>query len=964
MGYELEKFAEEIQQIVKQKKLYTQDIGADNNSSAPLSDAEVADLNEGLSGEVITSGFTEIDAENLRAKLSVAPKENTDSLYIKTGKDTKPELKNNYPNEGLLELTTESIQKYSLMYPNLARAYVKSGMVFLIDSEGNVIRDVNGEPVVLNSQINPKFDLISFYLRHSNGLVDINKLLQFEGMQKQITGMSEKDEGFDRIKSEIMYQKFKLMGDDEQTNYVITMLCNAFNNNKNEWLNILNEFCNFKSRMIDEEYGISSREKFLENITHPEDLIAYINKVTNDGSNRLLRTDLLGEIITGISKAIRAYKLIAANLPNKITAEILSQIDFSFVSAGAVKAYFGENASVLNVLNLKENTETEDKYDNKADLKLFISGFDGISVKKFRLKIAEAQSIDELNLIKEIIDKSMYKSSDKQILYDECFKQQVRLQSKSDEELEFLSKSEVYDNRDGKVSEDFKQKLRSQISYKIFKYCKNTQQREMAKLLLNDERLYFINTENSEDIFRWIVENCKTKDDFEAKKTFLNSALQQKNLIDKNGVLNKYVFCCVNKVNAQTVGFLLEALNEYINNLSFINADVFGYILNCIDSQDDLGNLAKLKGVELSELENTNSNDGSIRNLFARVNSQNIYGKTFNDIVSEVLNNDADSQSINNFDSETSEREKNKLLNDDEYLSEYSYCITNFVKNGFKTSKPKILQEIVINDVLEDNEKVFVDFTTGRNYTTRDLEELFKYTQKDSSKDVLTELCKRSEFSASDILSVMDGTTEKSNKFTKRILGLTNVTAKEKVDIIKSLHRIDYKYSDLIEELINNGEFDSKLISKVLETAQLLDKNNARWKNGKINPKKVNLYLNLLNNPDTRKFTLELLNKGWDIDAIANLSKEELSSGTIKGNLQNISNEKVDFFKQLGFSETEAIALINIIYKKDSINNDMWNYAVKLADSGIPKHQIIKILRYDLNPIVDKMPNAKKRKDI
>ena len=1087
MDFNLGKTAEELQQKIKH--IFLNRKSTDTIDEFKFSASESEELKEGLSGEYISSGFTDAESEELINSLS-----GTKSIeYLTVDGDGQKKNLTFYgeEREGFLELTPDSLQFYINIYPNIAKAYIKGSIVTLLDSNNSPILDSMGKPVIVDytqSSQSDKINLISFYLNHLEGKLDVNKLFKLKELQDRINLTPQTDKSYAELQSEIEVQKFEMMNDNERKNYMSAKMLNAFNNgDKISWFNALNEFYKYKCKIIDKKFGITGTKEFLDNKTYFNDLIAYIDKIVDNAEDKLTKTKLMLEILNGIGEAIDFFigtqGLTMMGISGTGTKASPSVPKTSPVLEGAIQAYFGtENASlivsgVIDSVNTETNSQvkTADAKNSAGDMtknesKSFIEGFKGLEVKDFRNKISEILTLDDLTIIRKMIEELPYSKVEKRMLQNKCTKQQGKIQranvndeapqhSPQDEKIVTGDASAIRTCAgDGADIKDRikKQKVRSQTAYAIFKECKTSVQREMAKIILNDSRIC-MPEQQLKFVYEAILKNCKTKSDLKIKQKFIAKMMENPKLLNEDGMLAPNLIYCLRDVNTEIFDMWIDILNEYQKTNSKLNNNSFAYMMLFIRKAKDAELFKKFLNNnkinfdlfdtythdELQQickilLESNNGQFGKyckipieeiINNYNLRkIVSTHVQGGSANDIeyirdkllLKEILRSNKEpfllnyegtiydySNKIKNllehlgcstdshanehlarlfsdvildeklwknpktleslFDesygtayhfevilkaikngAESLSQQELELFFIDAYMlkADFSSYINRFINNSFKPVEGSTVQIDILNRILMNDRDLFKDFTTNRIFTDEDLDNLLGKAHMGYGKDILENLCKQQEYSAKDIFDVMNHTLEHSVDLTKKILGVTNLTSKEKVDLIVSLDVRDSQLENLISILINQENLDLRTIPKILEAVKILDEHDANGNNWTVDPAKLDRYISLIKKTKTSSWVIKMLNAGWDIETISKLSpaKQEFYMKKMDGKIVEVKDKNVKFFMNFGLEMKEAEAIVKAISQNGILNIEMQKTAIDLINAGIPKNHIGNIL--------------------
>lgn len=1053
----LDKLAEEFQRKIKQVLKSDNKTESEKSSADKLTASEVKDLNKELSGEEITKGFTEAEAEELTKNLSGDRGVSADLMeYTTTDEAGNKQSVTFYGDsrEGMLDLTQDSLEFYRDKYPNVAKAYLSGGVVTLLDSSNNAILDSNGKPVTVDySKVkdSPSLNLVSFYINHSGGELDINKMFELQALQEQMNSTPETDSNYQVLMSEIEIQKLDMMSEEERKNSITTKMWNAFNNgDKTALFNALSEFYEYECRVIDRKLGITGTKEFIKEKTHLNDLVDYINKVLDDNTAKLTKTELAWEIIKGVGDAIDSFigtqGLTMVGVLGSATKAASAIPKLGPWLAGAIQAYFGvEGLTLIGSGTIDGyNAETKEQARGagaelglggimaKGGLKSFKAGFKNLELKTFRSKISESKTLEELDVIREIIEESSYSKAEKAMLQNECAKQQGVIQSNWKEVRASAKESPLYHRTvyDEKVND---QDTRIKLSYRLFKICKTPAQKEMAKLILSDKRLYLSN----KAAFDLIVENCTTQENVNMYMQFMSKLLSSKKFqvgseFSPKGAVDEYLLTYAGKnLKPELFDIQLKILDAYAQNNVAMKLSDFGYLMHmAIDmpsctkfleflqneklyrkklEPDEITNLGKIAqcGSDIPLEQIYSSSDAkAIASLWlknsklinlcntilqdeALYNGEPIYLKNgtllsnYGDRIASVLNicddyvQMGDPYHIRDFVSrivlnEGLRKDNGVLESLNKILKRKQYKLhgyTELIEELFSIYEKKEIKDFTsdkigaVSEYLYDNykpldktplkdkivsflssfDKIYTNFTSGREYSSENVTDLYKYLTKGCPKDIIMQACKDKDLSANNIILIADYTTEKTVDFTGKLLKATRLTADEKVNIIMSVGSKP-EMIKIAELLLEESSLDTKVIQKILKTTKILDENDAGGNNGNVDPKKVDKYLRLLQSPKTRDWTIKMLNEGWDIETISRLAATKQNFYMNREGQASVTDKNVSFFMDFGLNAKEADAIVKAISQNGVVNTEMQKTAVDLINSGIPKHKIGQIM--------------------
>ncbi len=1049
MSLDSDKFVDSVRQKINH---FLSNTSADENSSdSALTPAEAECLNQKLSGEYITQGFSESEAEELANNFSSQSVEQIDT--IKYSDNIKKSVTfYGEEREGILDLTPDSIKYYISKYPNIAKAYISNGIVTLLDSKNRAILDSSGQPVTINCNSEDaahNLDIVSFYINHVENTLDVNKLFELQALQDSVNSTPLTDKSYRELQSEIEIQKLDMMSEEEQKNYMTAKMWNAFNRkDKSAWLTALGEFYEHECRLIDKNLGITGTKEFLKQKTHLNDLVAYIDRILDDKTDKLTKTEQIWEIIKGIGDAIDAFIGTQGTTMMSVwgaAAKAASAVPkIGPILAGAIQAYFGEEGLVLIGSGVIDSAQAQTKEQArnagaefglggimaKGGLSSFKAGFKGLELKEFRSKISKTETLEELDVIREIIEESSYSKAEKQMLKNECAKQQGYIQSNW-KEVQQSAKESPLNNRS--ASENFDdQKIRSQLAFKLFKICKTPVQRQMAKIILNDKRLYLSACPD----FEAIIKNCTSQEVLNMYMQYLSKIMQNSKLYEADGFVDPLMLCNILKLSPELFNTQMKILDAYakkdINIAAYVFRDVFylasdgglktyekllEFLMNKnlysklshdfaigelrgIISCDSAISLEKiLSSSDAKRIASewiTNKKVTNLRNKFLEdetlYKGEPIYLKNgtlladygasiarildkLNDYLEHCPKDKADYaynfiekillnesfrkdfgvlQSIENilmkdsFYTEEAFRIKEQVFKIFEtkeiqgFSSDKLSLVLHYLDSNFINLNDKITLRERIKFVLNSFDEIYTNFTSGREYSYGNVTDLYLYT-KSRQTDIIIDMCKNKDYSAQNILYVASVTSEKTVNFIRKITNSNRLTTQERVSTIMAVGD-NADLMKITEFLLNQGNLNLKVLPKIIEATKIMDAHDAGGNNGKIDPKKVDKYLRLLQNPKTRDWVIQMLNEGWDIETISRLSATKQGFFTENNSTAHVKDENIKYFMEFGLNEKEANAVVKSISQGGAINTEMQNTAVDLINAGIPKHRIGQIL--------------------
>ena len=434
MEFKLSKFSEDMQAKIKAAFQSDNKIDEKEARELGLSKEEVSALSRELSGQIQSIGdyaeFTQKDNEGNKQTLT---------LYGER-------------QEGVLTLTQDSIDFYKKKYPdaNISGAYLKDGVVTLLNKNGETAKDSDGAVIKVdfNTHLpqNP-VNLVDFYLSHSGENFDINKLISYQALQDRLNSTPETDENYTQLKSEIEVQKLALMSYDERKNYMTSKMWKAYQNKDFSALtDAIGEFYGYECEKIDDALKVRAAKDWVKDKTRLTALVEYIDKHVDNHTTELSTEELIWEVVKGVGDSIDEF--IGAQGATMImgfgaaTKAATSVPKIGGILGGAIQAYFGAEGSVLigsGIIDMASAETNEQARGAGAEIGLGAIMTHGakksvaatvktIEFKEFRSKLHEVTSIDELNKYVEAIDSQPYSNEQKQALRTECAKQFIKIE--------------------------------------------------------------------------------------------------------------------------------------------------------------------------------------------------------------------------------------------------------------------------------------------------------------------------------------------------------------------------------------------------------------------------------------------------------------------------------------------------------------------------------------------------------
>ena len=970
MGFKANEIADNIRQKIK--NLLSENDSHDTAEQAALSNSESEDLNQGLSGEHISAGFSDAEAKQLKENFSGQKDLSAD--LIEHAKTDETEKKQNLALhgemfEGFLNLTPDSIKYYSDKYPNASKVYFKNGVITFLDNDNCAVLNANGEPLRIDYNTE-NFDLVSFYLNHAKDDLDINKLLELKELQDRINSTPVTDKNYKALICEIKVQKLELMNDKERKNYITTQIWNAFTSkDATAWLNTLSEFYDYKCRVIDQKFGISGTKEFIKEKTHLNDLIAYINNILEGKADKLTKTELIWEIIKGIGDAIdsfaRTHGLTMTGVTDGATKAVSSIPKIGPVLTGAIQAYFGtEGEALINGENIdgansKANNTIEhfnaDKIMTKNELASFKTGFIGLSAKEFRAKISKSNTIEELNVIRKIIEESSYTKAEKQMLQNECAKQQGAITNNPNTAK--LSLTEKFNEK----------KIHSALSNEAKKHCKTPEQKEMAKLWLSERKLFMAieDMESKKLYLTRLLENCTTED-LNVRKLLIGKISENPKFIDKNGTLIKEATDIIQNIKQDELDTVIKLLEEYKNSDSELGGEMFLRILNGINlaEQDSAKLMAIIKAIinskkpDFAQIEKDNnlryltslSDDGMTisgiptEDILANPNLKDIallhiYGLNSKEIANlqKTLIKNISAKQTNKPIMLKSAEGKNIFYTD--YIKAIIDALCRVTDNGSNISLVDFASKILTDKALMmDSNALSILLKIVQSDC------LHPYTSINNNFEIYSYILKKPEFSQDNIILIMKNTTAKNLNLNKKIIDKKSLTAQEKIDIISAIYSDNSELITLVELVLDKGYMNAETLCKLIQATKIYDAHNAGRNNEKIDPEKIDRYLRLLQNPKTVEWTVKMINEGKDIETISRLAAAKQNFYIDDNGETVVTDRNSIFFMNFGLNQKEAESVVKAISQNGILNTEMQQTAIDLINKGIPKNKVGQIL--------------------
>ncbi len=594
--------------------------------------------------------------------------------------------------------------------------------------------------------------------------------------------------------------------------------------------------------------------------------------------------------------------------------EELNKFIASFLCENFLNNSFPPELKKILDINTPEETQ------NKAQIDILYydkkKGIKELTPIEFRAKINDANNINELKKIKKSIEEMPYSKAEKQMLKNECIKQLGVIQNNRDTEMQ--------QNKDFVKSELEEEGIKSRVAFNLFKNCKTPIQRELANIILGDRRLYLV---KSSHIFEKLTNRCETETDLKIIKQLLEKALQNPHFC-KNDVLSESILNSISNATAETYELQLKLIEEMNakNNTEKVNNSIQMLIEHLFkDDKPEIINFCKKIILDNNLIKNEKALD--ILNFVLK--SKNLSIDSLN-ILYRFTQTDFSKYSAEELLSAANYATKN--------LSKE--FIETYIKSGFHSDKIKTKDEEILSTLLNEDAEIYKNFINGRDFSREHLFELFRHSQFSGEKDILVNISEQNQYSAENIIDILKYTSEKTSYVTKQVLEKRNITVNEKVDVLYAISN-NYSQISLIKEILNNDDINIKCLPKILTSIKTLNNHNIEDNDKNIDPKKIEKYIELIQNPKTSHWVAEMLNSGWDIETISKLNKTKLKY------YANTEEKDPDrkFFTDIGFNSEETDEIIDAITNNGIINNEMKQAAIGLLRTGIPKHRVGGVLK-------------------
>ena len=657
----------------------------------------------------------------------------------------------------------------------------------------------------------------------------------------------------------------------------------------------------------------------------------------NNGSSVNLLTSLLknasGEVSTVqlLQLAVLQEKINSKETFDKFLAELINQNKYpenksmkreelnEFIASFLCEKFLNNGLSpeLKKILDINEPEEAQNKvqidilsYDRKKTTK-------ELTPIEFRAKINDTNNINKLKKLKKIIEEMPYSKAEKQMLNNEYIKRLGVIQNNKDTEIQY--DKEVFKS-------DFREEgVKSRVAFNLYKNCKSPIQRELANIILCDRRLYMV---KSSHILEKLTNRCETETDLKIIKQLLEKALQN-TYFNNNNVLSESILYSISNTTTKTYELQLKLIEEINteNNTEIVNHSIQNLIEHPF-KEDSPETLEFCKKIIFNN--NLIKNEKVLDTLSLILKSKNI-GKDALNFLYGIAQTD-----ISKYTAE-------ELLSAANYVNKDSSkeFIETYIKSGFNADKIKSKDEEILSSLLNEDAEIYKKIIDGRNFSRDHLFDLFRQSQYSGGKEILANIAEQNQYSAENIIDILKYTSEKTSYVTKQVLEKRNITVNEKVYVLYSINN-NYSQISLIKEILNNDDINIKCLPEILTSIKTLNNHNIRDNEKNIDPRKIERYIALLQNPKTSHWVAEMLNSGWDIETISKLNQTKLKY------YANTEEKDPDrkFFTDLGFNGEETDNIIEAITNNGIINNEMKQAAIGLLRSGIPKHRIGGVLKF------------------
>ena len=248
-----------------------------------------------------------------------------------------------------------------------------------------------------------------------------------------------------------------------------------------------------------------------------------------------------------------------------------------------------------------------------------------------------------------------------------------------------------------------------------------------------------------------------------------------------------------------------------------------------------------------------------------------------------------------------------------------------------------------------------------KGYDTRDIERIYDSTNTfypDNSEfnarlDIIEKLFISDEFDSWDFtakVNIMDNIRLHCENLVIELLKAKRI---HPTGIASILCYVDDDNISLAVELAKNADLESRDITKILEATKIHDAGDAGGNNGKIDPKKVERYTRLFQNPKTSAWASRMIREGFDVELTTRLvptkqsfySEDAIARNSGAGSGEVVKHaETINLFASKGLGEKEISAVIKAISENDEINFALEQEAIKLIDAGVKSNKIGEVI--------------------
>lgn len=207
---------------------------------------------------------------------------------------------------------------------------------------------------------------------------DINKQLELTKFKAHIESVklteAAKSKNILDMTREIEAQKenerFSKMTHDARKKHIMSKFLDARNkNDKGAMMSALGEFNSYMCQYIDEKLGISGAKQSIKEFVHLEQLVDYIDKNVDDGTDAISFMEGVWEFTKGVGDAVDSFigaqGLEMAGVLGAASKGIQASGKLAPVLGGAMQAYFGVEGTML----MADGTEKIVNADTKEDVR-------------------------------------------------------------------------------------------------------------------------------------------------------------------------------------------------------------------------------------------------------------------------------------------------------------------------------------------------------------------------------------------------------------------------------------------------------------------------------------------------------------------------------------------------------------------------------------------------------------------